>query len=51
MGYVDSDFAANQDSRKSLTGYVFTLFGTAISWKSVQQPVVALSTTEVEFMH
>ena len=29
---------------------MFTLFGTAISWKSVQQPVVALSTTEAEFM-
>lgn len=35
IGYVDSDFAANQDNRKSLTGYVFTLFGTTISWKAV----------------
>ena len=50
VGYVDSDFAANLDSRKSLTGYIFTLYGTAISWKSVQQPIIALSTTEAEFI-
>lgn len=29
---------------------MFTLFGTAISWKSSQQFVVALSTTEAEYM-
>lgn len=31
VGYVDSDFAANLDSRKSLTDYVFNLYGTGIS--------------------
>lgn len=50
VGYVDADFAANTDTRKSLTGYVFTLFGTAISWRSTHQYVVALSTTEAEFV-
>ena len=48
--YVDADFAGNVDTRKSLTGYVFTLFGTTISWKANQQSVVALSTTEAEYM-
>ena len=38
------------DRRKSLTGYYFTLFGNVISWKSSLQFVVALSTTEAEFM-
>ena len=33
-GFVDSDFAGCLDTRKSLTGYVFTAFGTAISWKT-----------------
>lgn len=28
LGYVDADYAANIDTRKSLTGFVFTLFGT-----------------------
>ncbi|XP_041004131.1 uncharacterized protein LOC121249493 [Juglans microcarpa x Juglans regia] len=42
--------AGNVDTRKSLTGYVFTAFGGAISWKSHLQSVVALSTTEAEYI-
>ena len=33
-GYVDSDFAADLDKRRSLTGYVFTISGCAVSWKA-----------------
>ena len=50
IGYVDSDFASDLDERKSLTGYVFTLSGSVISWKSTLQSTVALSTTKVEYM-
>ena len=32
--YVDFDFAGDLDKRKSLTGYVFTIGGCAISWKA-----------------
>ena len=32
QGYVDADFASNIDGRKSTTGFVFTLGGTAMSW-------------------
>jgi len=49
-GYVDSDFAGDLDKRKSTTGYVFTLAGGAVSWISKLQTVVALSTTEAEYM-
>ncbi|KAL3634979.1 hypothetical protein CASFOL_022033 [Castilleja foliolosa] len=49
-GYVDSDYAGCSDTRKSTTGYVFTCFGGAISWKSRLQKVVALSSTEAEFI-
>ena len=49
-GYVDSDFAGDLDKRKSTTGYVFTLAGGAVSWLSKLQTVVALSTTEAEYM-
>jgi hypothetical protein len=31
VGYVDSDFAADSDRRRSLTGYVFTVGGCAVS--------------------
>ncbi|CAM8974914.1 unnamed protein product [Rhodiola kirilowii] len=50
QGFVDSDYAGNVDTRKSQTGLVFTVFGTAVSWKANLQKVVALSTTEAEFM-
>lgn len=49
-GYVDADYAGNVDTRKSLSWYVFTLYGTAISWKANLQFVVALSTTQAEYI-
>ncbi|KAL3623658.1 hypothetical protein CASFOL_032474 [Castilleja foliolosa] len=49
-GFVDSDYAGCVDTRKSTTGYVFTCLGGAISWKSRLQKVVALSSTEAEYM-
>ncbi|RVW22925.1 Retrovirus-related Pol polyprotein from transposon TNT 1-94 [Vitis vinifera] len=48
--YVDADFAGDIDSRKSTTGFVFTLGGTAISWTSNLQKIVTLSTTEAEYV-
>ncbi|KAF2316739.1 hypothetical protein GH714_042080 [Hevea brasiliensis] len=38
-GYVDSDFAGDLDKRRSLIGYLFTLSGSAISWKATLFPV------------
>ncbi|KAE8653948.1 hypothetical protein F3Y22_tig00117056pilonHSYRG00559 [Hibiscus syriacus] len=40
----------NLDNRRSTTGYVFTLGGGPICWKSTVQSVVALSTIEAEYM-
>ncbi|GJY97734.1 hypothetical protein Tco_0514644, partial [Tanacetum coccineum] len=50
VGYVDSDYARDLDKRRSLTGYVFTVGGCAVSWKVSLQATTALSTTEVEYM-
>ena len=47
---MDSDWAGDIDRRRSTSGYVFTMFGGAISWMSKRQPVVALSTTEAKYM-
>ncbi|CAD6231032.1 unnamed protein product [Miscanthus lutarioriparius] len=47
---ANPDFATDLDKRRSLTGYVFTIDGCAVSWKATLQPVVALSTTETEYM-
>nr|CAD1837441.1 unnamed protein product [Ananas comosus var. bracteatus] len=50
IGYVDSDFAGDLDRRRSLSGYVFSIGGCAVSWKASLQPIVALSTTEAEYI-
>ena len=47
-GYADADFATDLDSRKSTTGWVFMYNGGAISWRSHQQSVTALSTSEAD---
>jgi hypothetical protein len=48
--FVDADRDGDLDSRRSTSGYVFTLFGGAINWMSKRQSVVALSTTKDEYM-
>ena len=50
IGYIDSDFAGDLDDRKSTSGYLFTLGGVAISWKSKKQSLVWLSLTEAEYI-
>jgi hypothetical protein len=48
VGYSDSNYAG--DDRKSTSGYVFTLAGGAISWKSCKQTVTTSSTMYAEFV-
>lgn len=47
--YTDADWASNDD-RKSVSGFVFLLAGGAISWSAKKQPIVALSSTESEYI-
>ncbi|KAM6562807.1 hypothetical protein CsatB_022805 [Cannabis sativa] len=49
-GYSDADYAGDRDSRKSTSSYMFLLGGNCVSWKAQLQPVVALSTTESEYI-
>ena len=49
-GYLDLDFVGDVDDRKSTLGYVFTLVGGAISWKSSKQTVTTSSTMYAEFV-
>ncbi|XP_065622165.1 LRR receptor-like serine/threonine-protein kinase HSL2 [Quercus suber] len=50
QGYVNTGFTGDIDSRKSTTGFVFTLGGTTISWASNPQKIVTLSTTEAKYV-
>ena len=50
QGYADVDVVGDKDSRRSTIGYVFIVGRTPISWISKLQNVVALSTTEVEYV-
>ena len=50
IGYTDSDFQSDRDSRKPTSGYVFTLGGGAIRWLSIKQSSIADSTIEAEYI-
>eukprot|EP00961_Rhodomonas_salina_P185443 2503820-Rhodomonas_salina.1 len=47
--YADSDHAGDQDTHHSVSGYVLLLNSAAISWQSVRQQVMALSSAEAEY--
>ena len=49
-GYSDADYAGDVDTRRSTTGYVFKLYGGAVSWMAKRQRSTALSTCEAEYM-
>ena len=49
-GYTDASFMTDHDDFKSQSGFVFTLNGGAVSWKSFKQNTVADSTTEAEYI-
>lgn len=52
VGYADSDWGQDPDTRRSRTGYLFKLDPSsgAISWRSKMQPTVATSSSEAEYM-
>ncbi len=50
LGMADSDWAGDSIKRKSMTGIIIMLAGGAIAYKSKYQEVIALSTTEAEFI-
>ena len=50
LGFVDASHANDLRTRKSTTGFVFTLAGAAIAYRSKTQTVTATSSTEAEFI-
>ncbi|CAM9450127.1 unnamed protein product [Discosporangium mesarthrocarpum] len=49
-GLADASYICHQESGRSISGYMFTLVGAAISWSPKLQPVVAHPTTGAEYI-
>ena len=50
QGFFDADLSGDVDSSKSMSGYIYTIGGTTMSWMSKLQKCVSLSSTEVEYV-
>ncbi|KAL0559631.1 hypothetical protein IC582_004246 [Cucumis melo] len=49
-GYSDANWISSTKDSKSTSGYIFTLGGKAVSWKSSKQTCIARSIMESQFI-
>ena len=49
-GYSDSNWISDADAIKATSGYVFTLAGAAVTWRSCKQTILTRSTMEAELV-
>ena len=49
-GYSDADWNTLSDDSKATSGYIFSIVGGAVSWKSKKQTILAQSTMESEMI-
>jgi hypothetical protein len=47
-GYSDANWISDVDDLYAMSGYVFTLGGAAVSWRSCKQSILTRSTIEAE---
>ena len=50
QGFSNSDFAGDSNDRKSTTGQIFFIGNSGITWNTVKQNVMALSSCEAEYI-
>ncbi|XP_039687863.1 secreted RxLR effector protein 161-like [Medicago truncatula] len=50
IDYSDADWCRDKRDRRRTTSFLFMLQGAPISWSSKKQPIVALSSCEVEYV-
>lgn len=48
-GFIDADWGAHLDDRRSSSGYLVYLRGNLVSWSSTKQKVVSRSSAESEY--
>lgn len=49
-GWVDSDYASDPDTRRSVTGFVMSLNNGPVVWKAKRQACVTLSSSKAKFV-
>jgi hypothetical protein len=49
IGLTDADWGGCYNTRRSMTGYIYFLAGGAISWKSMRQNSITLSSQQAEY--
>lgn len=50
VGFADADWATDTMDRKSVSGFLFQVYGNTISWSSKKQTTVATSSSEAEYI-
>src|SRR5260370_35333749 len=50
IGFSNSDWAGDLNSRRSVSGYAFIFCGATIAWSAKKQQTLMLSSTEAEYM-
>lgn len=50
IGWTDSDWAQDPDSRWSIGSFIFDVAGGSVSWSAKKQPTITLSTVEAKYM-
>jgi hypothetical protein len=50
VAYCDADWGSDCDKRRSCSGYTIKWGGNTVIWTSKRQPIVALSSTEAEYI-
>ncbi|GBP15337.1 Copia protein [Eumeta japonica] len=48
--YADADWASDKSNRKSVSGFIFQVYGCTVSWCSRKQQIVATSSSEAEYV-
>ena len=50
VGYADASYGNDTKDRKSISGYIYKLFGNTVSWSTKKQSTISESSTEAELL-
>lgn len=49
-GFIDANYTGDLDTRRYTIGYIFCINGGPVSWRSIFQLIITLSTIEAEYI-